>query len=109
MILYLIDLVASAYTTGKIEILSDGSPIRPVIHIKDLCKAFIAGIEAPKNLVSGKSFNIGIENGNYSVNELAKAAQQVVPESELVFYINTVILELTKYLLIRYLLNLRIL
>ena len=78
-------LVASAYTTGKIEILSDGSPIRPVIHIKDLCKAFIAGIEAPKNLVSGKSFNVGIENGNYSVNELAKAAQQVVPESELVF------------------------
>ena len=78
-------LVASAYTTGKIEILSDGSPIRPVIHIKDLCKAFISGIEAPKNLVSGKSFNVGIENGNYSVNELAKAAQQVVPESELVF------------------------
>ena len=38
-----------------------------------------------QNLVSGKSFNVGIENGNYSVNELAKAAQQVVPESELVF------------------------
>ena len=43
------NLVASAFTTGKIEILSDGSPWRPVIHVKDLCNAFISGIEAPKN------------------------------------------------------------
>ena len=78
-------LVACAFTTGKIEILSDGSPWRPVIHIKDLCKAFISGIEAPINLVSGQSFNVGIKNGNYTVKELAEAAQRVVPGSELVF------------------------
>ena len=41
------NLVACAYTTGKIEILSDGSPWRPVVHIKDVCSAFISGIEAP--------------------------------------------------------------
>ena len=41
-------LVASAYTTGKIEILSDGSPIRPVIHIKDLCKAFMLELKLQK-------------------------------------------------------------
>lgn len=78
-------LVACAYTTGKIEILSDGSPFRPVIHIRDLCKALIAGIEAPKKLVSGQSFNVGIKNGNYTVKELAESAQRVVPGSELVF------------------------
>ena len=78
-------LVASAYNTGKIEILSDGSPWRPVIHVKDLCNAFIAGIEAPKKLVSGQSFNVGIKNGNYTVKELAEAAQRVVVGSELVF------------------------
>jgi nucleoside-diphosphate-sugar epimerase len=78
-------LVASAYTTGKIEILSDGTPWRPVVHVKDLCNAFIAGIEAPKKLVSGQSFNVGIKNGNYTVKELAEAAQRVVPGSELVF------------------------
>ena len=78
-------LVACAFTTGRIEILSDGSPWRPVIHIKDLCKAFISGIEAPINLVSGQSFNVGIKNGNYTVKELAEAAQRVVPGSELVF------------------------
>lgn len=78
-------LVACAYTTGKIEILSDGSPWRPVVHVKDLCNAFIAGIEAPKELVSAQSFNVGIKNGNYTVKDLAEAAQRVVPGSELVF------------------------
>ncbi len=78
-------LVASAYTTGKIEILSDGSPWRPVIHVKDLCNAFISGIEAPKELVSGQSFNVGIKNGNFTVRDLAEAAQRVVTGSELVF------------------------
>ena len=78
-------LVACAYTTGKIEILSDGSPWRPVIHVKDLCDAFISGIEAPQKIVSGQSFNVGIKNGNYKVKDLAEAAQRVVPGSELVF------------------------
>jgi len=79
------NLVACAYTTGKIEILSDGSPWRPVIHVKDLCSAFISGIEAPKELVSGQSFNVGIKNGNFTVKQLAEAAQRVVPGSDLVF------------------------
>ena len=80
------NLVACAFTTGKIEILSDGSPWRPVVHIKDLCNAFISGIEAPKKLVSGQAFNVGIEDGNYTVKELAEAAQRVVPGSKLVFF-----------------------
>lgn len=77
--------VACAYTTGKIEILSDGSPFRPVIHIQDLCNALISGIEAPKELVGGQSFNVGIKDGNYTVKELAESAQRVVPGSDLVF------------------------
>ena len=78
-------LVACAFTTGKIEILSDGTPWRPVIHVKDLCDAFISGIKATPNLVNGESFNVGIQNGNYTVRELAQAAQRVVPGSKLVF------------------------
>lgn len=78
-------LIACAFTTGRIEILSDGSPWRPIIHIKDLCNAFISGIEAPSKLVGGEAFNVGIKNGNYTVKELAEAAQRVVPGSELVF------------------------
>jgi nucleoside-diphosphate-sugar epimerase len=78
-------LVASAYTTGKIEIKSDGTPWRPVVHVRDVCQAFIAGLEAPAGLVAGESFNVGIENGNYTVKDLALAAQAAVPGSSLVF------------------------
>ncbi|MGV8121182.1 MAG: NAD-dependent epimerase/dehydratase family protein [Candidatus Xenobiia bacterium LiM19] len=77
--------VACAYTTGKIEIKSDGTPWRPVVHVRDACKAFIAGVEAPVEMVSGESFNVGIPQGNYTVRELAEAAEQVVPGSEIVY------------------------
>jgi len=79
------NLVASAYTTGKIEIKSDGTPWRPVVHVRDVCKAFIAGLQAPKDLVSNRSYNVGISEGNYTVRNLAEAAQSVVPGCELVF------------------------
>ena len=79
------NLVACAYTSGKIEIMSDGSPWRPVVHIKDVCAAFIAGLEAPSSLVSGRAFNVGIPDGNYTVRDIAEAAQRSVPGSELIF------------------------
>ena len=79
------NLVACAYTTGKIEIMSDGSPWRPVVHIKDVCSAFIAGLEAPATLVSGRAFNVGIPDGNFTVRDIAEAAQRSVPGSQLVF------------------------
>lgn len=79
------NLVACAYTTGKIEIKSDGTPWRPVVHVRDVCSAFIAGIEAPLSLVGGRAYNVGIPNGNFTVRELAEAAQRSVPGSSLVF------------------------
>lgn len=79
------NLVACAYTTGKIEIKSDGTPWRPVVHVRDISNAFIAALEAPSNLVAGQSFNIGILDGNYTVRDLAEAAQRVVSGSTLVF------------------------
>lgn len=79
------NLVACAYTTGKIEIMSDGSPWRPVVHIKDVCSAFIAGLEVPAALVCGKAFNVGVPDGNFTVRDIAEAAQRAVPGSELIF------------------------
>ena len=79
------NLVACAYTTGKIEIMSDGTPWRPVVHIQDVCSAFISGIEAPAILVSGRAFNVGIPNGNFTVRDLAEAAQRTVSGCELIF------------------------
>jgi len=79
------NLVACAYTTDRIEIKSDGTPWRPVVHIQDVSSAFISGIEAPANLVMGQSFNVGIPNGNFTVRDLAEAAQRAVPASQLIF------------------------
>jgi nucleoside-diphosphate-sugar epimerase len=79
------NLVACAYTTGKIEIMSDGTPWRPIVHIKDVCSAFISGIEAPSKIVSGRAFNVGIYNGNYTVKDIAEAAQRAVPGCDLIF------------------------
>jgi nucleoside-diphosphate-sugar epimerase len=79
------NLVACAYTTGRIEIKSDGSPRRPVIHIKDVCSAFIAGLKAPTKMINCRSFNVGIPSGNYTIKQLAEAAQKVVPGSSLTF------------------------
>lgn len=78
-------LMASAYTTGKIEIKSDGSPWRPVIHVRDVCEAIMAVLKAPNSIVQGQSYNIGLKDGNYTVRELAEAVHSVLPKSELKF------------------------
>jgi nucleoside-diphosphate-sugar epimerase len=79
------NLVACAYTTGRIEIKSDGTPWRPVVHVRDVCSAFLAGLKAPVSIVGGRSYNVGIPDGNFTVRELAEAAQRAVPGSSLVF------------------------
>lgn len=79
------NFVACAYTTGKIEIKSDGSPWRPVIHVDDVCDAFISGLEAPESIISGKSYNVGLKDGNYTVKLLAEVAAKYIPNSEIIF------------------------
>ena len=79
------NLVACAYTTGRIEIKSDGTPWRPVVHVRDISAAFIAGLEAPAELVGNRSYNVGIPNGNFSVRDLAEAAKRSVPGSTVVY------------------------
>ena len=78
-------LVACAYTTGRIEVKSDGTPWRPAVHVRDACAALIAGIEAPADLVGGRSYNVGIPGGNFTVRDLAEASQRAVPGSTIVF------------------------
>ena len=78
-------LLASGYTSGSIEVKSDGTPWRPIIHVQDVCNAIEAGLDAPKNLINGNSYNVGIKNGNYRVKELAMAAQQALGGIDLRF------------------------
>jgi nucleoside-diphosphate-sugar epimerase len=79
------NLVGCAFTRGRIEIKSDGTPWRPVVHVRDVCQAFLAGLTAPESIVQGRSFNVGIPNGNFSVRDLAEAASRCMPGCGLTF------------------------
>jgi nucleoside-diphosphate-sugar epimerase len=73
------NLVAHAFTTGLVYMLSDGTPWRPVIHIEDISRAFIAALEAPREAVHNQAFNVGANEENYTVRDLAEIVAQVVP------------------------------
>ena len=77
--LVLNNLVGWAYTTGKIKILSDGSPWRPLVHVEDIARAFAAVLEAPRKLVHNQAFNVGVNSENYQVRDLAQIVAETVP------------------------------
>ena len=79
------NLLGSAYLYKKINIKSDGSPIRPVIHIEDVCKIFELAVTVNENLISGKIYNIGMFKANYSIREMAVIVKKLVPNSEIYF------------------------
>jgi len=79
--LVLNNLTAWAFTTGEVYLKSDGSPWRPIVHIEDLSRAYIATLEAPGELVHGRAFNIGTTTENYRIRDLAELVSQVVPNS----------------------------
>jgi nucleoside-diphosphate-sugar epimerase len=75
------DFVASAYTTGKVHIKSDGTPWRPIIHIRDIIGAMIAVLEAPRSAIHNQTFNVGRTDENYRIRELAEIVTETVPGS----------------------------
>ena len=75
------DLVASAYTTGKIYIKSDGTPWRPIIHIRDIISAMLCALEAPRAAVHNQVFNVGRDDENYRISQLAEIVLETVPGS----------------------------
>jgi nucleoside-diphosphate-sugar epimerase len=83
--LVLNNLVAWAFTTGKILIKSDGTPWRPLIHVEDICRAFMAVLRAPREAVHNKAFNVCRTEENYRVRELAEIVRETVPGCEIEF------------------------
>ncbi|WAL62597.1 NAD-dependent epimerase/dehydratase family protein [Thermocoleostomius sinensis] len=77
--LVLNNLVAWAYTTGLIYLKSDGTPWRPIVHIADICRAFIAVLHAPREVIHNQAFNVGRNDDNYRIRELAEIVQAIVP------------------------------
>src|SRR5579862_1984497 len=75
------DFVASALTTGRVHIKSDGTPWRPIVHIRDIIAAIVSVLDAPKDLVHNETFNVGQTSENYRISELADIVVQTVPGS----------------------------
>src|SRR3546814_17321051 len=77
--LVLNNLVAWAMTTGRIHMKSDGTPWRPIVHIEDISRAFLAVLHAPEKTVFKEAFHVGQSDHNYRLRELAEVVAEVVP------------------------------
>lgn len=76
------NLVAWAYTTGKILLKSDGTPWRPLVHIEDITQAVICALRAEKSVIHNLAVNVGSNNENYQMKELAQFVRETVPNCE---------------------------
>jgi len=81
--LVLNDFVAAAFTTGRISIKSDGTPWRPIVHIRDIVAAMLCALEAPQSVIHNATFNVGQTAENYRISELAEIVAQTVPGSRI--------------------------
>lgn len=79
------NLIASAFTTGVIEMKSDGTPWRPVLHVRDASAAFLAVLTSPQEKIHKQAFHIGYPQGNYTIRDLAEVARRAVPGSRVVY------------------------
>jgi nucleoside-diphosphate-sugar epimerase len=77
--LVLNNLTAWALTTGRVFIKSDGTPWRPIVHIEDISLAFLAALEAPRELIHNQAFNVGRSEENYQIRDLAEIVKETVP------------------------------
>ncbi len=77
------NLVAFAYTTGEALISSDGTPWRPLVHVEDICRAFLAVLHAPRELVHNEAFNVGRTEENYQIHDVADMVKDIVPDSKI--------------------------
>ena len=79
------NLLACAVATGEIRIMSDGSPWRPLIHCHDIARAFIAFMDAPKARVHNKAINVGANDANYQVRDIANKVKDLIPTAKITY------------------------
>lgn len=79
------NLTGWAFTTGKVYIKSDGTPWRPLVHIEDISRAFLAGLEAPREKIHNEAFNVGHSDENYRISEVADLVEDIVEGSKVTY------------------------
>jgi nucleoside-diphosphate-sugar epimerase len=78
------NLAGLARTTGRICMTSDGTPWRPLVHVLDICRGIACAAEAPKASIHGEIFNVGHNDQNYQVREIAALVQEEFTGCEVV-------------------------
>jgi nucleoside-diphosphate-sugar epimerase len=79
------NLTAYAFTTGEVLIKSDGTPWRPLVHIEDISRAFVAVLDAPRELIHDEAFNVGRTEENYQIRDVGTIVEEVVPGSKVTY------------------------
>ena len=79
------NLTCSAFTTNHVKLLSDGTSWRPLVHVEDMSNAFISVLNAKNSEVNNQAFNVGTNQDNYTVREIAQKVEQVVPNSTITY------------------------
>jgi nucleoside-diphosphate-sugar epimerase len=79
------NLVGWAHITGMVRLKSDGTPWRPIVHIEDISEAFLALMEAPRDVVYNQAFNVGRTDENFMMRDLAQIVMETVPGSKVTF------------------------
>jgi nucleoside-diphosphate-sugar epimerase len=79
------NLLASAMAYGEISIQSDGSPWRPLIHCRDIARAFAAFATAPRGTIQNKAINVGANSENYQVRNVGDQVQRLIPSAKVVY------------------------
>ncbi len=79
------NLTGFAYTTGEVRVASDGTPWRPLVHVDDVARAFLAVLDAPREVVHNAAFNVGSTSENYRISEVADIVADVVPGSRVTY------------------------
>jgi nucleoside-diphosphate-sugar epimerase len=75
------NLTAFAFATGEVLMRSDGTPWRPLVHVEDIARAFLCVLQAPRERVHGEAFNVGADEENLQIRDIAQIVQEVVPGS----------------------------
>jgi len=79
------NLTASAFLTGKVKLLSDGTAWRPQLHVEDMSSAFLTVMESSEELIRGQIFNVGNNDENFKIYQIAEEVERIVPNSEIEF------------------------
>ena len=79
------NLCGWAWTTGKIVMTSDGTPWRPLVHVKDISRAFVCALEAPRAIIHNQAFNVGSSENNLQIRDIAYKVQKHMPACEVSF------------------------